>query len=132
MKIKLFVGLLGAVILVAGCVKTVNDRRTAGVPWVKDKVTGHYERPLDQVYDAAKDVVKANGTILNETILHSDTNEVKTIEGKVNQRNVWVRVEPVDPKVTGVAVQTRTSGGVSDIELAHEIEKQIALKLAHQ
>jgi hypothetical protein len=28
-----------------------------------------------------------------------------------------------------VTVQTRTPGGGSDIDLAHEIEKQIALKL---
>jgi hypothetical protein len=28
-----------------------------------------------------------------------------------------------------VAVQTRTGGGVSDIDLAAEIDKQIALKL---
>jgi hypothetical protein len=38
-------------------------------------------------------------------------------------------VERVDPIVTQVTVQTRTQSGVSDIELAHEIEKQIALRL---
>ena len=58
-----------------------------------------------------------------------ETNTVKTVEGKINQRTVWVRVEAVDPKVTAVTVQTRTSGGVSDLDLAHEVEKQIALKL---
>jgi hypothetical protein len=54
---------------------------------------------------------------------------VKTVEGKVNQRTVWVRVEAVDPKVTEVTVQTRTPGGLSDIDLAHQLEKEIALKL---
>ena len=130
MKTKLSVGLLGVLVLVAGCVGTVSGRRTAGVPWVKDRVTGHYERTVDQVYGAAKEVVKANGTLVNETILHSETNDVKTIEAKVNQRTVWVRVEPVDATLTAVAVQTRTPGGVSDLELAHELEKEIALKLA--
>ena len=100
-----------------------------GVPFIKDSVEGHYERPLDQVYDAAKDVVKFNGTLVSESILHTETNTVKTVEGKVNQRSVWIRVEAMDPKVTGVAVQTRTKGGGTDIDLAHEIEKQIALKL---
>ena len=70
-----------------------------------------------------------NGTLVNESILHSETNTVKTVEGKVNQRSVWVRVEAVAPNITGVAVQTRTKGGGSDLDLAHEIEKQIALKL---
>lgn len=129
MRIKLFIVLLGGLVLATGCVDTVSGRKTAGVPFIKDSVEGHYERPLNQVYEAAKDVVKFNGTLINESILHTETNEVKTVEGKVNQRTVWVRVEATDPKVTSVAVQTRTKGGGPDIDLAHELEKQIALKL---
>ena len=132
MKTKLYMAVLGGLILAVGCVKTVNNRTTAGVPWVKDTVTGHYERPLDQVFDAAKEVVTANGKLLNESVIHgAETNLVKTAQGKVNDRTVWVRVESADPNVTAVSVQTRTPGGGSDINLAHEIEKQIALKLAH-
>jgi hypothetical protein len=129
MKEKFFLLLVGAGFIAAGCVPTVTGRNTGGVPFIKDRVEGHYERPVDQVYDAAKEVVKFNGTLLSESILHNQSNTVKTVEGKVNQRSVWVRVEAMDPKVTGVVVQTRTTGGVSDIDLAHEIEKQIALKL---
>jgi len=81
------------------------------------------------VFEAAKDVVKFNGTLLNESTLHSATNLTRTIEGKVNQRNVFIRIEALDPKVTGIVVQTRTSGGGTDLNLAHEIEKQVALKL---
>ncbi len=116
-------------VLAAGCVDTVSGRKAGGVPWIKDRVEGHYERPLIQVFDAAKEVVKFNGALINESILHTETNEVRTVEGKVNQRSVWIRVEAVDTKVTGVVVQTRTPGGGSDIDLAHELEKQIALKL---
>ena len=112
-----------------GCVDTVSGRKTGGVPWIKDMVEGRYERSVEQVFKASIDVVKFNGTLLNESTLHTETNTVKTVEGKVNQRNVWVRVEPVDAKVTSVKVQTRTPGGISDIDLAHEIEKQIALQL---
>jgi hypothetical protein len=75
-------------------------------------------------------VVRFNGTLLSEATLHSETNSVRTVEGKINQRSVFIRVEPVDPKVTSVIVQTRTTGGGGDMYLAHEIEKQIALKLA--
>ncbi len=124
--------LLGAVLVaVIGCVSTVNERTTPGVPFVKDKVEGRYERPVDQVFDAAKDVVRTLGTMVNEATLYNPTNNiaVKTVQGKVNQRTVWIRVEPVDPSVTAVTVQTRTQGGGSDLDLAHEIEKRIALKL---
>lgn len=130
MKIKLFVSLLGALVLVtSGCVKTVTERSTAGVPFIKDTITGNYERPLDQVYNAAKAVVSFNGTLINESIMHTETNVVKTVEGKINQRRVWVRVESQAPKITTVAVQTRTPGGRPDLDLAYEVEKQIALKL---
>ena len=127
---KLIFGIIGAAVvglIGAGCVSTVAGGKTPGIH-VKDAVEGNYERPVDQVFDAAKDVIKFNGTIVKESILH-DTNVVKTVEGKVNQCNVWVRVEQVDPKVTSVKVQTRTPGGGTDIDLAHQVEKEIALKL---
>src|SRR5260370_11498469 len=120
MKEKIFLALIGASLIGAGCVPTVTGRTSMGVPFIKDSVEGHYERPLDQVYDAAKEVVKFNGTLVSESILHTETNMVKTVEGKVNQRSVWIRVEAMDPKVTGVAVQTRArcSGGHNDLEHA--------------
>jgi hypothetical protein len=129
MKLKICLALVGAVIVAVGCVDTVTGDKTGGLP-IPDKMSGRYERPLEQVFDAAKDVVKFNGTLVKESIMHTETNMVKTVEGRVNQRSVWVRVESVDPKVTQVMVQTRTQAGGSDLPLAHEIEKQIALKLA--
>ena len=128
MKKSISVALLAALLVTVGCVKTVSERSTFGFP-VKDKVEGRYERPLDEVFKAAKDVLIANGVLSNESILHGETNTVKTAEGKINLRTVFVRVEGVEPKVTSVSVQTRTQGGGSDIDLAHELEKQIALKL---
>src|SRR5437763_632306 len=129
MKTRIFVGLIGMALAVIGCVDTVSGGKAAGVPFFKDRVEGHYERPLSADYDAAKEVVIFNGKLVKESTLHTETNDVKTVEGKINQRNVWVRIEAMDPKVTGVAVQTRTTNGGTDIDLAHEIEKQIAHKL---
>jgi hypothetical protein len=117
-------------VVAVGCVKTVNDRRTGAVPLVKDKFEGRYERSMDQVYKASVDVMNSMGTVARETIINPGTNQVKAIEGKVNERHVWVRVEAVDPKVTSVTVQARTSAGGTDLPLTHEIEKQIALKLS--
>ena len=119
---------MGLVGLLVGCVNTVNERTTAGMPFVKDKIEGRYERPVAQVFEAAKDVVKDKGVLVREGTLYS-TNEVKTVEGRINQRNVWIRVTAVDPKVTSVIVQARTAGGGADVDLAAQVDKEIALKL---
>jgi hypothetical protein len=129
MKTTIVAILAGVILVAAGCVRTVNERKTGGVPFIKDRVEGRYERSVDQIFQAARDVVRDNGVLVNESTIYSQTNAVKTVEGKVNQRSVWIRVEAVDPKVSQVTVQTRTSGGGSDVDLAHELEKQIALKL---
>jgi len=125
--------LLGVAVLNWGCVRTVSGDTTAGVPFLHDKVEAQYDRPMEQVYAAAMDVIKANGTVVDEKILHGQTGGttdiVKTIEGKVHERTVWIRVQQIDPKVTSLTVQTRTKGGGSDLDLAATLDKQIALKL---
>jgi hypothetical protein len=128
MKTTISAVVVGLLLIGAGCVSTVNERTTGGMPFVKDKVQGRYEKSVDQLFTAAKEVIKENGILMNESTLYR-TNAVRTVEGKVNQRSVWVRIEAIDPKVTEVTVQTRTPGGGADIYLAHELEKQIALKL---
>ena len=129
MKTKIPVALLGALVLMAGCVRTVNDRHTFALSPKTDKYEGRYERTVDQVYAAAVEVIKANGTISRETILNPGPNQVRAIEAKVNTRDVWVRVEPVDPKVTAVTVQVRNKAG-TDQQLTQELQKQIAINLA--
>ena len=128
MKSKFFAVIAGLVIVTAGCVDTVNGHKTAAVPWVKDRIEGRYERPAAQVFEAAKAVITVNGTLLNESTIHG-TNAVLALEGRVNQRAVWVSVTQVEPRISSVIVQARTKGGGTDIELVHELEKQIALKL---
>lgn len=128
----MLMALLGGLVLVAGCVNTVNDRHAFALSPGKDKFESRYKRTVDQVYTAAVEVVKYNGTLSRESVLNPGPNQVKTIEAKVNGRNVWVRVEPVDPEVTSVKVQVRTSGGGTDLDLTQELQKQIAVKLASQ
>jgi len=128
-KICALLSLVAWVTILAGCVGTVTDRRTSGMPFLKDTVVGRYERSLDEVYNAARQVVLLNGALVNESTLHSQTNAVKTLEARVNQRRVYIRVEQIDPKLSEVKVQARTSGGFRDLDLTHELEKQIALKL---
>jgi hypothetical protein len=130
MKTKMFAALLGTMIIGAGCVSTVNDRKTVADPFVNDKLENRYERSMDQTYSASVDAIKAMGAVEREGIINPGTNQVKTIEGRVNKRKVWVRVESVDPRITAVTVQVRTSAGASDKPLTHDIATQIALKLA--
>lgn len=133
MKTKIFAAVAGLTLVVAGCVGTVGGHTKAGVPFVKDTINSSYERPADEVFQATEQVIAHNGVVVSTSKLYGRTNAVdgiaKVVEGKVNQRTVWVRVEQVNPKISEVAVQVRTKGGASDIELAAEIDKQIALKL---
>ena len=130
MKTRFLAVIAGVAVVAAGCVGTASGRKTAAVPWVKDKFESRYERPASQIFEAAKEVVRLNGTLLTESTLHG-TNTVLALEGKVNQRTVWISVEQIDPKVSLVVVQARTKGGGTDLDLVRELDKQIALKLVH-
>lgn len=126
MKMKWFLLLVAgaAALWVSGCVTSVDGRSHVGVPLVKDKIEGRYERTQLEAWTAAKDVVAYNGQILSADVIKS------TIEGVVNTRTVWIKVEPLDEKTTRVFIQTRTSAGLSDLELAGELKSQIAVRLA--
>ena len=107
-----------------------NDSHTFASTWSKDSVAGRYQRTVEQVYAASVAVIQSNGVLITEYIPHDSTNATRSLEGKVNQRNVWIRVEAVDPRTTQVDVQARGSWGGSDLALVHELEKEIALQLA--
>jgi hypothetical protein len=110
-------------ILWAGCVGTVDGRSRPGMPMAKDTIESRYERPVEPIFNAAKDVLKLNGTLVSEnTINHS-------LEAKVDTRTIWVAVDEIEPKVSRVRVQARTKAGSGDIDLASEIDKQIYGKL---
>jgi hypothetical protein len=130
MKTKISVVLLGALVLVAGCVSTVNDRHAFAISPGKDKYESRYERSVDQVYAAALQVMNRNGVVLREGVINPGPNPIKSIEGKVNGRKVWVAVESVDPQITSVKVQVRTSMGGTDQQLTQELQKQIGIQLA--
>ena len=123
------IALSTVVAVITGCVSTETGEKKAGVPFIKDSFTGQYERPVDQVFQAAKDVSNQMGQLTKEGTLYENGVAVKTVEAFINDRNVWMRIEPVD-KLTSVTVQARTKAGGSDMDLVHEIEKQIAVKLA--
>ena len=110
--------------LFTGCYSTVDNRKKVGMPMAKDKIESRYERPVEVIFAAAKEVLRFNGTLYGEnTISH-------TLEAKVDTRTVNVSVDEVEPKISRVVVQARTKARLADVDLAAEIDKQIALKLA--
>jgi hypothetical protein len=98
--------------------------------WSKDNIEGRYQRSVDQVYQAAVTVIQTDGVLITEFIPHDSTNTVRSLQGKVNQRNVWIRVEAVDPKVTAATVQVRSKAGISEVDLAAQLQTEIALQLS--
>ena len=133
MKLNLFLALIGLAIVATGCVNTVDGNKSGGVPLIKDRIEARYDRPADEVFVAAKEVVALNGVLLKEGTIFGQTNAVnqiaRTVIGKVNEANVWIRIEQIEPKITALTVQTRTKGGGTDLDLAAMLDKQIALKL---
>jgi hypothetical protein len=126
MKLKWLCSLaLGvAVMALSGCVQTVDGRYRAGVPMGSDRVEGRYERTPAELWTAAKDVLKHQGTLLSEDTLKN------VLEASVDERRVWVKVEEFDSKISRVIVQARGKGGGADMEMAAFIDKQIAVRLA--
>lgn len=124
-------GGIGLAIITAGCVGTVSDTHTMGVHVTPDKIVSRYQRPVDEVYAAAVQVINNNGVLIQEYIPHDTTNTVRSLMGKVNQEKVWIRVEAVDPQITEVTVQARTALR-GDYQQAAELDKEIALQLARQ
>lgn len=115
--------LLVLAIATPGCYRTLDNRSRAGVPFKKDKISGQYERPIDQVQTAARSVLQFNGALVSDDIVN------RVLVGKVDTRTVYVRLTEIEPSLTGVTVQARSKSGGADIDLAAEIEKQIALNL---
>jgi len=126
MKLRIVASLcaFALALIVSGCMTSVDGRQHAGVPFVKDRLESRYERSPMEIWQAAKDVLSFNGKLYSEDVMRS------TLEASVNTRTVWVKVEPADQQTTRVVVQARTKGGGTDLELASEIDKQIALRLA--
>ena len=123
--------LAGAVIIaLTGCVNTVSEQKTAGVKLSTDQLENRYEVPLNRAFDAAKSALNKFGTVSRESTLLQNSNQVRTLEGTANGRNVWVRLEALEPRLTSVVVQARSTWAGSDVQTAHDLATRIALELS--
>ena len=124
LKILMSFAVLVVSVLLSGCVSTVDGHQKMGVPLVKDTIESRYQFPVAKLTAAARAVLARNGTLVSNDTINN------TITARVDTRNVWVKVIEIDPQISGVIVQARTKGGAADVDLASEIDKQIALHLA--
>jgi type II secretory pathway component PulK len=126
MKSRLFSLFAVAVmtVMAAGCYTSLDGRMKPGMPMSKDQIENRYERPADQVFVAAREVLKRNGTLTGENTIS------KTLEAKVDRSSVWVKVDEVEARVARVVVQARKRGGLKNIDLASELATQIGIQLA--
>jgi hypothetical protein len=132
MRTKLLAAVCGLALAAAGCAGSAHDQTTADAS-SKDRIEAQYPRPVSQVYQAALDVIRADGAVVDQTVLNGQTNTVNSIgrkiEGKVGESTVWIQVQQLDSQTTSVIVQTRAGKGGSDMDLAARIDKEIDLKL---
>ena len=113
----------GALFSTTGCYTTLDNRTKFGAPVSKDNITSRYQRNMAEIREATRKVFEYNGT------LTGDDTVTNTITSIIDTRTVQVRILELGDGVTEVITQVRTKNGGTDIELAAEIDKQIALQL---
>jgi hypothetical protein len=126
MKYKFLFALVisSALALFSGCVSTTTGGTRAGMPLLSDTKISRYQRTLPQVTAATEAVLARMGKIVSHDVVNN------SFVAKVNQRSIYIKMDDVDNgRITQISVQARTGVG-ADIQLAAEIDKQIALQLA--
>ncbi len=122
------IGAVGIGILSTGCVSTVDGgKRATPLPFKKDKIFSRYQMPPTEVFNAAKYVLASERGGLG--VLQAENRINNSVVAKVDTRTVWIRVTEIEPTVSQVVTQVRTESGMADLDLASEVDKQIALRL---
>lgn len=126
MKLNFFAVLAAcvAVLFLSGCVNTLDGRKRGGVPFQTDRAEGRYQRPVADLWTAAQDVLKYHGKVTSV-----DTAR-QSLQGNVDERDVWIAVSAVDSNISKVLVQARSKAGFADYQMAAYLEKEIAVRLA--
>ena len=125
MKKNLTVALIAGLLCggMAGCQTTPEGTTRAGIPFVKDSFESRYQRPVPAIFEAAKEVLAHNGTLTGENTISN------TLTAQIDTRRVVVSVDEVEPGVSRVIIEARTKASLPDLDLAAELDKQIALRL---
>jgi len=120
---------LAAVLTLVGCVGKVTETTPGRKPAYQDRVTNQYQKSVDQVFEATKQAVTSFGNVTRADTVLAATNQVRTVEGLINGRSVYIRLEEVKPQTTTAVVQVRTKAGGTDLRLAADVVRQIGVYL---
>lgn len=120
---------LGAALTLVGCVGTVTETKPGAKPAYQDRVVNRYQKSVDQVFEATKKALTSFGNVTRAGAVLTTTNQVRTVEGFINGKALYVRIEEVDPTTTSAVVQVRTKMGGTDLRLAADVVRQISLYL---
>jgi hypothetical protein len=112
-----------------GCVAKVTDTNPGLKPAYQDRVTNQYQKSVDQVFEATKQAVNSYGNVTRADTVLAATNQVRTVEGVINGRAIYIRLEEVKPKTTTAVVQVRTRAGGTDLRVAADVVRQIGVFL---
>ena len=103
-KLFTLIALGAALSFASGCYTTQEGRHQFGTPWGKDTIESRYERPVDKVFDAARETLGFNGTLTSENRI------ANTLTAQIDKRTVWIAVDEVQPGVSRIKVQARKIG----------------------
>jgi hypothetical protein len=123
LKLVFAAALSALALFVSGCVSTPTGTSTFGLP-SKGTATARYPRTVEQVVAATRVVLARKGHVSSDNIIDN------TFKAKVNERDVWVKITKVDDKVTELVIMVR-GNLTGDIDLAHDLDKEIALQLVN-
>jgi hypothetical protein len=112
------VGWVCLAMFLGACHTTLDGRLKAGLPG-KDTIVSRYEVSYNELYEAAKAVLKDTGTLV------SDDQVSKVLRARVDTNTVWIKLDDSEPNITTMSVEVRTSGGAPHVEMASEIDKRI-------
>ena len=121
--------LLTALVSMVGCVNTVTRNDQGIMPAYQDWQEGRYPQPIEPVFEAAKRAINSFGNTTREGTDVSGANPVRLVDGWINQRAMYVRLEQVQPQETVARVQVRTRWGGTDLSTAREVVERIAVEL---
>lgn len=127
MKKKLFwvVGVLILPIAFSGCALfLVGAGAAGGIAVSKDTIEGHFDKKLEAVWKASREVLMREGFIRIEDKLHGE------IEAEVKKSQVKIEILPVSEKTVRMRVKARKGHKLlPNPDLANELYNQIFHKL---
>lgn len=114
-----------SLLLSSGCALfLVGAGAAGGIAISKDTIEGHFDRRLEPVWRAAREVLMQEGFIRSESKSHGE------IEAEVRKSQVKVEILQVSEKTVRIHVKARKGHQLlPDVKLANELYNQIFQKI---